>query len=106
QSRRLRLRGRLRGPVRHRHRALYRERRRELLRSGPRRRNAGADAARAEHQPDEDGTHRPRRPRAAPAVRETMNAPIERQGRSGESGFTLVETLVAIVVLVFGLMAV
>jgi type II secretory pathway pseudopilin PulG len=35
-----------------------------------------------------------------------MNAPIERQGRGGESGFTLVETLVAIVVLVFGLMAV
>jgi type II secretory pathway pseudopilin PulG len=35
-----------------------------------------------------------------------MNAPIERIDRSGESGFTLVETLVAIVVLVFGLMAV
>lgn len=35
-----------------------------------------------------------------------MNAPIERQDRSSESGFTLVETLVAIVVLVFGLMAV
>jgi type II secretory pathway pseudopilin PulG len=35
-----------------------------------------------------------------------MNAPIERQDGSGESGFTLVETLVAIVVLVFGLMAV
>jgi type II secretory pathway pseudopilin PulG len=35
-----------------------------------------------------------------------MNAPIERQDRRSESGFTLVETLVAIVVLVFGLMAV
>ena len=35
-----------------------------------------------------------------------MNAPIERQDRGSESGFTLVETLVAIVVLVFGLMAV
>jgi type II secretory pathway pseudopilin PulG len=35
-----------------------------------------------------------------------MNAPIERQDRTVESGFTLVETLVAIVVLVFGLMAV
>ena len=35
-----------------------------------------------------------------------MNAPIERIDRNGESGFTLVETLVAIVVLVFGLMAV
>jgi type II secretory pathway pseudopilin PulG len=35
-----------------------------------------------------------------------MNAPIERQDRRRESGFTLVETLVAIVVLVFGLMAV
>jgi type II secretory pathway pseudopilin PulG len=35
-----------------------------------------------------------------------MKAPVERQGRSGESGFTLVETLVAIVVLVFGIMAV
>ena len=63
-------------------------------------------AARAKHEPATDGAHRPRRPRAAPAVRETMNAPIERQDRSRESGFTLVETLVAIVVLVFGLMAV
>ena len=35
-----------------------------------------------------------------------MRTPIERVDRSGESGFTLVETLVAIVVLVFGLMAV
>jgi len=35
-----------------------------------------------------------------------MNTPIERVDRGGESGFTLVETLVAIVVLVFGLMAV
>jgi type II secretory pathway pseudopilin PulG len=35
-----------------------------------------------------------------------MNASIERQERGRESGFTLVETLVAIVVLVFGLMAV
>ncbi len=35
-----------------------------------------------------------------------MNASIERPDRSGERGFTLVETLVAIVVLVFGLMAV
>ena len=35
-----------------------------------------------------------------------MNAPIETQDQRSESGFTLVETLVAIVVLVFGLMAV
>jgi type II secretory pathway pseudopilin PulG len=35
-----------------------------------------------------------------------MNVPIERSDRHRESGFTLVETLVAIVVLVFGLMAV
>lgn len=35
-----------------------------------------------------------------------MNASIETQDRGRESGFTLVETLVAIVVLVFGLMAV
>jgi type II secretory pathway pseudopilin PulG len=35
-----------------------------------------------------------------------MKTPIDRHGRNRESGFTLVETLVAIVVLVFGLMAV
>jgi len=35
-----------------------------------------------------------------------MNTPIETRDRGRESGFTLVETLVAIVVLVFGLMAV
>ena len=35
-----------------------------------------------------------------------MNAPIERSGRRRERGFTLVETLVAIVVLIFGIMAV
>jgi type II secretory pathway pseudopilin PulG len=35
-----------------------------------------------------------------------MKTPVEKQDRGHESGFTLVETLVAIVVLVFGLMAV
>lgn len=35
-----------------------------------------------------------------------MNSTIDRNGRHRQSGFTLVETLVAIVVLVFGLMAV
>ena len=34
------------------------------------------------------------------------NATLDPNGRRGESGFTLVETLVAIVILVFGLMAV
>ena len=55
------------------------------------------------------GAHRPGRPRAAPAVREPgheRHDPRNGSARGAEAGFTLVEALVAIVVLIFGLMAV
>ena len=70
------------------------------------RRHRRAHAARADHEPAD--ARCASRPAAAccPSREGDHERPIERPDRSGESGFTLVETLVAIVVLVFGLMAV
>ena len=77
------------------------------LRRDRTRRRHGDHAARREHRPAAHRAHRPRRPHPAPALREkTMNAQTHTLPRRSEAGFTLVEALVAIVVLIFGLMAV
>src|SRR5258708_38977657 len=73
-------------------------------------RRRGHDLFVGDHnRPAQSRDHQSRRPRPGAAVKErgttmpTCDAPAERRG---EAGFTLVEVLTAIVILIFGLMAV
>ena len=71
-----------------------------------RRRHDGDHLARGRLWVAPNRADRSRRPRAGAAVREPMKACSKTHARRPDAGFTLVEALVAIVVLVFGLMAV